>query len=117
MDNVIIMKLNPRSYYVLSASEDGYIWKWRMSDNFEILISKHRIFDKSTFYTHCIAFVPETGQGGVHVRAAMGLPLRFAGNRFFVAGCDNGIKIFDFEKEQVRKDGRTVSFTNHYHTS
>ncbi|KAJ3076038.1 hypothetical protein HDU98_005987 [Podochytrium sp. JEL0797] len=77
----VVFKQEP--YYV-SASEEGYIRKWKMSKDWTQEVSSSRFTDSAnTCIAFCITFLPHTG------------------NKYFLAACDDRISIFDFETEAV----------------
>jgi WD40 repeat protein len=67
---------------MLSSSQDGYILKWNMDDQFNLLKHK-RINDLTTNIAISISFLPNCG------------------NKYFLCSGDHAIKIYDFENEQV----------------
>jgi len=69
--------------YLISSGHDGAIIKWKMNHNFSACLGHTKIADQLTQVAIHLDFVPNTG------------------NKFFVACCDNGIKLFDFESEQM----------------
>ena len=71
------------SAYYVSASQDGYIFKWEMEPDWCTLRKKTRLEDGETCMVFTISFVPNTG------------------NKYFIAACDDRIKLFDFEVGKV----------------
>ena len=77
--------------YIISTSQDGYIWKWKLSEDYLSLMEKTRMQDGQTCMCFTVSFLPHTG------------------NKYFVASCDDKIRIFDFEEAQLLQ-----SFDNIY---
>ena len=73
--------------YMLSSSQDGYIIKWHMSDDFRTVTTLTKMADQRTCMAFMVAFVPNTG------------------NRYFVGACDEYVRLYDFEHAQVRTPG------------
>lgn len=71
-----------KKYYMLSTSQDGYILKWNMDDQFNLLKHK-RINDLTTNIAISISFLPGCG------------------NKYFLCSGDHAIKIYDFESGEV----------------
>eukprot|EP01114_Cavostelium_apophysatum_P011889 TRINITY_DN2644_c0_g1_i2.p1 TRINITY_DN2644_c0_g1~~TRINITY_DN2644_c0_g1_i2.p1 ORF type:complete len:1202 (+),score=337.29 TRINITY_DN2644_c0_g1_i2:134-3739(+) len=70
--------------YILSASKNAQLIKWRVADDYSELLDKALIADHATTRHHGeIAFLPNYG------------------NKFFIAACDSGLKIYDFEAQQL----------------
>ncbi|RUS12947.1 WD40-repeat-containing domain protein, partial [Endogone sp. FLAS-F59071] len=65
--------------YYISTSQDGYIFKWRMADDWTTLLSSTRMEDGITCMAFTVSFVPDTG------------------NRYFIAACDEHLRLYDFE--------------------
>lgn len=92
-EEIIALKLvrfNQQNY-ILTGSNDGRLIKWKMSADWSQCESHQLFSDLSTNVVLSIAFVPDTG------------------NKFFVIGGDDCIKVFDFEEEMVR----TIYITTH----
>ncbi|KAJ3211968.1 hypothetical protein HDU82_004379 [Entophlyctis luteolus] len=85
----VVFKNTP---YYISASEDGYIFKWEMQKDWRREKSSTRMKDgANTCMAFSISFLPQTG------------------NKYFVAACDARIAIFDFEAASLLQ-----SFDTHY---
>ncbi|KAI8052998.1 WD40-repeat-containing domain protein [Syncephalis plumigaleata] len=69
--------------YIISTSQDGYIIKWKMESDWCTLVEHTRMEDGITCMAFTVSFLPNTG------------------NRYFLAACDDGIKLFDFEAARV----------------
>lgn len=70
--------------YLVSSSEDGKIIKWKMNEYFSDALDWIILDDDdSTSSAVSVSFVPNCG------------------NKFLVAGCDDGVKLFDFEHDRV----------------
>ncbi|RUS28424.1 WD40-repeat-containing domain protein [Jimgerdemannia flammicorona] len=65
--------------YYITTSQDGYIFKWRMDDDWTTLISSTRMEDGITCMAFTVSFVPDTG------------------NKYFMAACDEHLRLYDFE--------------------
>lgn len=70
------------SEYILSGGQDGKIFKWKIEDDFSNY-TKSEFVDNTTHYVCSIATLPSCG------------------NKFFIAGCDEGLKLYDFENGLV----------------
>jgi len=70
--------------YLVSASEDGKIIKWKMNEHFSDALDWIILDDDdSTSSAVSVCFVPNCG------------------NKYLVAGCDDGVKLFDFEHDRL----------------
>ncbi|CAG8641079.1 11376_t:CDS:10, partial [Acaulospora morrowiae] len=69
--------------YYITTSQDGYIIKWKMQDDWTTLISKQRMADGVTCMAFTVSFIPDTG------------------NRYFMAATDEHVKLYDFESAQL----------------
>ena len=69
--------------YFLTTSQDGYIMKWKMRDDWTTLLESTRVQDGITCMAFTVAFLPHTG------------------NKYFLAATDEHVRIYDFEKAQV----------------
>ncbi|KAI8869446.1 WD40 repeat-like protein [Ramicandelaber brevisporus] len=69
--------------YIVSTSQDGYIIRWKMASDWSTLIEKRTMLDGITCMAFTVSFVPGTG------------------NRFFIAACDDTLKLFDFEQGRM----------------
>lgn len=80
-----IKKLNYKGEnYLLTASEEGFIIKWPMNDNFDDIIASTEYFpDMSTCVIVDITIVPNCG------------------SRYFLTSSDTGMKLFDFETKEL----------------
>ena len=87
-EEIIALKLVifDKQNYILTGSNDGRLIKWKMNADWSQCESHHLFNDLSTNVVLSVAFVPDTG------------------NKFFVVGGDDCIKVFDFEEEVVRID-------------
>jgi WD40 repeat protein len=82
-EEIIALKLVifDKQNYILTGSNDGRLIKWKMNADWSQCESHHLFNDLSTNVVLSVAFVPD------------------AGNKFFVVGGDDCIKVFDFEEE------------------
>ncbi|KAF7730101.1 hypothetical protein EC973_003047 [Apophysomyces ossiformis] len=71
-----------KNYYI-STSQDGYIIKWHMEEDWTTLVQSTRMEDGITCMAFTVSFVPNTG------------------NKYFLAACDGHLRIFDFEDAQL----------------
>lgn len=78
--------------FFVSASQDGFIYKWKVEEDWSTLIDKTKLMDGDTCMVFTISFVPNTG------------------NKYFIAACDERIKLFDFESERVNFSAYVRSF-------
>ncbi|GBC07592.1 hypothetical protein RclHR1_07550012 [Rhizophagus clarus] len=69
--------------YFLTTSQDGYIIKWKLQEDWTTLISKTRMEDGITCMAFTVSFVPNTG------------------NRYFMAATDEHVRLYDFEAAQL----------------
>lgn len=69
--------------YLISTSQDGYIMKWHMNETWTKLIKATAMLDGITCMAFTVSFVPNTG------------------NKYFIAACDEQLKLFDFEQAMV----------------
>ncbi|KAJ3330132.1 hypothetical protein HDU76_006364 [Blyttiomyces sp. JEL0837] len=69
--------------YILSTSQDGHIIKWKMSPDWSSCLTQTRFKDGDTCMAFMFAFLPLTG------------------NRYFIAACDDHLKLFDMETSQA----------------
>ncbi|TPX63545.1 hypothetical protein SpCBS45565_g06540 [Spizellomyces sp. 'palustris'] len=65
--------------YYVTTSQDGYIIKWKVDQDWSRLQEYKRMEDGKTCMAFNVSFLPNTG------------------NKYFVAACDGGICLFDFE--------------------
>ncbi|KAI8989312.1 WD40-repeat-containing domain protein [Pilobolus umbonatus] len=65
--------------YYISTSQDGYIIKWHMADDWITLLDSSPMIDGATCMAFTISFVPNTG------------------NKYFIAACDEHLRLYDFE--------------------
>ncbi|CAG8547573.1 1755_t:CDS:10 [Paraglomus brasilianum] len=70
------------SYYI-STSQDGYIYRWKMQDDWTTLIESKPMEDGITCMAFTVSFVPNTG------------------NKYFLAATDEHIRLYDFEEAQL----------------
>lgn len=77
------VKFNEENYYI-STSEDGHIIKWRMADDWVTLIDSQKMNDDLTCMAFTVSFLPNTG------------------NKYFLAACDEHLRLYDFETANVR---------------
>ncbi|KAI9470667.1 MAG: WD40-repeat-containing domain protein [Benjaminiella poitrasii] len=66
--------------YLISTSQDGYIIKWHMSNDWTKLIGSTKMVDEQTCMAFTISFVPNTG------------------NKYFIAATDEHLRLYDFEE-------------------
>ena len=69
--------------YWLSCGQDGRVIKWKIEDDYRSY-SKQYMDDPTAHYTCALSLLPGTG------------------NKLFATGADEGLKIFDFERNSVR---------------
>ncbi|KAF7728088.1 hypothetical protein EC973_006726 [Apophysomyces ossiformis] len=69
--------------YFVSTSQDGYIIKWNMDDTWTNLIEATKMDDGVTCMAFTVSFVPNTG------------------NKYFLAACDEHLRLYDFEESQL----------------
>ncbi|CAG8640317.1 23367_t:CDS:10, partial [Cetraspora pellucida] len=69
--------------YFLTTSQDGYIIKWKMRDDWTTLISKQPMVDGLTCMAFTVSFVPNTA------------------NRYFMAATDEHVRLYDFDAAQL----------------
>ncbi|KAI8362685.1 WD40-repeat-containing domain protein [Choanephora cucurbitarum] len=67
--------------FLVSTSQDGYIMKWCMDKSWTKLLSSTPMADGSTCMAFTVSFVPNTG------------------NKYFMAACDEHLRLYDFENE------------------
>ncbi|KAI9323473.1 WD40-repeat-containing domain protein [Dichotomocladium elegans] len=72
------LMFNGENYYI-STSQDGYIIKWHMDSDWTTLIESTKMEDGATCMAFTVSFVPNTG------------------NKFFLAACDENLRLYDFE--------------------
>lgn len=65
--------------YLLSASQDGHLIKWHLSDDWAVCSKTVKIDPKTSCMILSTAFLPGCG------------------NKYFIAAADEGVKIYDFE--------------------
>lgn len=75
-----------RQLFLVSAGADGTVRKWLLDDNLTTLIGSSILADYGSKLAVSIQFVPGTGK------------------KFFFVSCDTGLKLFDFETEQLVQD-------------
>ncbi|CDS14390.1 hypothetical protein LRAMOSA06559 [Lichtheimia ramosa] len=66
--------------YYLSTSQDGYIIKWQMDQDWITLVDSIPMDDGLTCMAFTVSFVPNTG------------------NKLFMAACDAHLRLYDFEE-------------------
>ncbi|KAI9202680.1 WD40-repeat-containing domain protein [Polychytrium aggregatum] len=69
--------------YCISSSQDGYIIRWKIASDWSRLLARKRMEDGITCMAFTITFLPHTG------------------NRYFLAACDAGVRLFDFGEAQL----------------
>ncbi|CAG8505132.1 7110_t:CDS:10 [Scutellospora calospora] len=69
--------------YFLTTSQDGYIIKWKMRDDWTTLINKQPMVDGLTCMAFTVSFVPNTA------------------NRYFMAATDEHVRLYDFDAAQL----------------
>jgi WD40 repeat protein len=69
--------------YLISCSQDGTIKKWKLKPNFSGIIAQSEIKDNTNNIVWSLEFIPDCG------------------NKFFIAAADEGLKIYDFETEEL----------------
>ncbi|KAI8817526.1 WD40-repeat-containing domain protein [Fimicolochytrium jonesii] len=68
--------------YFITTSQDGYIIKWKMGSDWSGLQEYTRMEDGETCMAFNVTFLPQCG------------------NKYFLAACDGGVNLFDFELNQ-----------------
>ncbi|ORX62961.1 WD40 repeat-like protein [Hesseltinella vesiculosa] len=76
------VKFDGKNYYI-STSQDGYIIKWSMEDDWTTLIDFKQMGDGITCMAFTVSFVPNTG------------------NKYFMGACDAHARLYDFEEAQL----------------
>lgn len=76
------IKFNDENYYI-STGGDGQIIKWKMAEDWVTLIESHKMDDKFSSVTFTVSFLPNTG------------------NKYFMAACDEHLRLYDFENNKV----------------
>jgi len=76
------LRFKDENYYI-STSQDGYIFRWKMAENWTTLLETTRVADGITCMAFTVSFVPNTG------------------NKYFIGACDGHLKLYDFENAQV----------------
>ncbi|KAJ3085306.1 hypothetical protein HK102_000125, partial [Quaeritorhiza haematococci] len=71
-----------KNYYV-TTSQDGYIIKWNVGEDWRTLVEHWFMEDGNTCMAFTVSFLPHTG------------------NKYFAAACDDTVRIFDFETTQL----------------
>ncbi|KAI9489101.1 WD40-repeat-containing domain protein, partial [Zychaea mexicana] len=66
-------------HYYITTSQDGYIIKWCMDNDWITLKESTRMEDGITCMAFTVSFLPNTG------------------NKFFLAACDGHLRLYDFE--------------------
>ncbi|KAJ2960794.1 hypothetical protein NQZ79_g3839 [Umbelopsis isabellina] len=69
--------------YLISTSQDGYIFKWHLSEDWSTLLDAKKMDDGITCMAFTVSFVPNTG------------------NKYFLAACDEHVRLYDFESCQM----------------
>lgn len=69
--------------YYITSSQDGYIIKWKVKEDWTTLVEKVRFHDDITCMAFTISFLPNTG------------------NKYFIGACDDNIRLYDFESGQL----------------
>ncbi|CAO3599999.1 unnamed protein product [Absidia cylindrospora] len=88
--SIKVLQFNGENYYI-STSQDGRIIKWRMADDWTTLIESQQMDDELTCMAFTISFLPNCG------------------NKYFLASCDEHIRLYDFENAKLLQ-----SFENLY---
>jgi WD40 repeat protein len=65
--------------YYITGSQDGYFIRWKMQDDWTTLDSSLRLTDGITCMCFSLSFLPNTG------------------NKYFIASCDDKLRLFDFD--------------------
>eukprot|EP01117_Protostelium_nocturnum_P011269 TRINITY_DN4093_c0_g2_i4.p1 TRINITY_DN4093_c0_g2~~TRINITY_DN4093_c0_g2_i4.p1 ORF type:complete len:531 (-),score=175.47 TRINITY_DN4093_c0_g2_i4:719-2311(-) len=69
--------------YLLSGSEEGFMIKWEMNEDYSKLVNQEKFDDMTTNMIISMSFVPNTG------------------NKYFLISSDEHIKLFDFEEKTL----------------
>ncbi|KAJ1928018.1 hypothetical protein IWQ60_002433 [Tieghemiomyces parasiticus] len=85
MEEILCIKLAKYrgQNYALTTSQDGYILKWHLTDDWINLVEHIRVEDGITCMAFTVSFVPRTG------------------NRYFMGACDEHVKLYDFEHARL----------------
>ncbi|KAI9305369.1 WD40-repeat-containing domain protein [Cunninghamella echinulata] len=76
------LKFEDKNYYI-TTSQDGYIFKWHMENDWITLVDSQCMGDGVTCMAFTVSFLPNTG------------------NKYFLGACDAHLKLYDFEQAQV----------------
>ncbi|KAI9250449.1 WD40-repeat-containing domain protein [Phascolomyces articulosus] len=76
------LKFDNGNYYI-STSQDGYIIKWHVEEDWITLKESTRMEDGETCMAFTVSFLPNTG------------------NKYFMAACDEHLRLYDFEEAQL----------------
>ncbi|KAI7864499.1 WD40-repeat-containing domain protein [Spinellus fusiger] len=76
------LQFKSENYYI-STSQDGYIIKWHMGSDWITLLDSNRMEDGMTCMAFTVSFLPNTG------------------NKYFMAACDEHLRLYDFEDAQL----------------
>ncbi|KAG0166791.1 hypothetical protein DFQ28_007313 [Apophysomyces sp. BC1034] len=76
------LTFNGQNYFI-STSQDGYIIKWNMDSGWTNLLEATKMDDGVTCMAFTVSFVPNTG------------------NKYFLAACDEHLRLYDFEESQL----------------
>ena len=74
--------------YLISTSQDGMIYKWRMAADWKSCLGSFKFEDEECCLVFNIAFVPSVGECD-------------SKEKLFLAACDDGIRLWDFEREKL----------------
>ncbi|ORY96382.1 WD40-repeat-containing domain protein [Syncephalastrum racemosum] len=66
--------------YFISTSQDGFIRKWHMAQDWITLLDSSEVEDGETCMAFTISFLPNTG------------------NKYFMGACDGHLRLYDFEE-------------------
>lgn len=94
------LRFNGENHYI-STSQDGHIIKWRMADDWTTLVEMKKMEEEETCMAFNVSFVPNTG------------------NKYFIAACDELIRLYDFEHGKVgrHEGGEAKEIPTHIRTS
>lgn len=92
--------------YLISTSQDGYIMKWKMSDDWTALVENPvRFEDGVSCMVFNIEFIPIISKTSTDENNEVPL--------FFVAACDDGLKLFDFESAKIIQTFNDKSYSSY----
>ena len=107
VDEILCLKqvLFDGKLYLLSSSKDGQMMKWHINPEdyrYNYVIMTH--FNREHKLIHLSSLISQSiiADNGTQVVGFFDF-LPNCGNKLFIAACDGGLKIIEFETEQVSK--------------